>query len=113
MRLVIKNNKDVIIDKEVEYTEESNIISIKYDNNILIINKNKKTFEKDEKDNNIFGDLQYNKIYITLKDNNVSFDLEVKNTEFNVTDKGVSIAYDIPQDEEDKEYMEIRFDVIY
>lgn len=113
MKLIIKNNKDIIIDKEVEYTEESNIINIEYDNNILIINKNKHTFEKEEKDSIIFGNLDFNKIYITLKENNVSFDLEVINNTFNVNENGISISYDIPQDEDNKEYMHIQFDIIY
>lgn len=113
MKLIIKNNDDIIVDKEVEYNEESNIINIQYDNNILIINKNKHTFEKEEKDSIIFADLDFNKIYITLKENNVSFDLEIINNTFEISDNGISISYDIPQDNDNKEYMHIQFDIIY
>ena len=113
MKLIIKNNKDIIVDKEVDYIEESNVINIKYDNNILIINKNKHTFEKEEKDNIIFGDLDFNKIYITLKDNNVTFDLEVINQKFIVNKDIIIISYDIPQDEKSVDYMTVQIEVIY
>ena len=113
MKLVIKNNKDIIVDKKVDYTEEYNIVNIKYDKSLLIINKNKSIVEKIEEDSNIFIDFKLKKGIITLTKENISFDLDIINTLFTYNEDSIIIEYSIPQSDDESDYMTIHIDVIY